>query len=292
MRSVRGTPSSLLNDRLLAADDPASAQSTPASRSLVDVLPADPVMPTTRSGRRRARPARRAPPAPRSCRPPRSPTPATRALRAVRYAFAPARSAASMKSWPSRAAGTGTNSSPPRDRRGSRWSRRRPRHRGRASVPPTTAATSRRTRLHRAGAPRARRRGRRTEARAPPDHLAGLVTLARDHHDVAGRASARASRMAARRSGSTRNAPRAARAGAHLGDDRVGVLVPGVVRRQHRHVGVGRGGRAHERALVAVAIAAAPEHHDHAPVRATARGGRRAAGARGPPVCAHSRRRR
>ena len=48
---VRGTPSSLLNDFGLAAVTSRRAN-TDASMSLVDVLPTDPVMPTTRSGSR------------------------------------------------------------------------------------------------------------------------------------------------------------------------------------------------------------------------------------------------
>ena len=48
---VRGTPSSLLNDFRLAAVTSRRAN-TDASMSLVDVLPTDPVMPTTRSGSR------------------------------------------------------------------------------------------------------------------------------------------------------------------------------------------------------------------------------------------------
>ena len=49
LTSVSGTPSSLLNDRSLAAVRERRWPRTAASRSLVDVLPTEPVMPTTRS---------------------------------------------------------------------------------------------------------------------------------------------------------------------------------------------------------------------------------------------------
>ena len=49
--------------------------------------------------------------------------------------------------------------------------------------------------------------------------------------------------------------------------DRSRVLVAGVVRRHDHGVGVGRGRRAHQRALVGVSIAAAPEHDDDLPAR-------------------------
>ncbi|SKZ46215.1 Uncharacterised protein [Mycobacteroides abscessus subsp. abscessus] len=52
LKSVSGRPSSLLNDFSLAAVRNV-VESSPASRSLVDVLPTDPVIPTTRSGSRR-----------------------------------------------------------------------------------------------------------------------------------------------------------------------------------------------------------------------------------------------
>ena len=52
LTSVSGTPSSLLNDFSLAAVT-SRCRAIAVNRSLVEVLPFDPVMATTRSGRRR-----------------------------------------------------------------------------------------------------------------------------------------------------------------------------------------------------------------------------------------------
>ncbi len=53
LAKVRGTPSSLLNDRSLAATMSKRTASTAARRSLTVVLPTDPVIPTMRPGSRR-----------------------------------------------------------------------------------------------------------------------------------------------------------------------------------------------------------------------------------------------
>ena len=81
-------------------------------------------------------------------------------------------------------------------------------------------------------------------------------------------ASSIASRIAARRSGSTTKRP-AALLGARrdLGDDRERVLAPRVVARDDREVGVRRRRATHERALGPVAIAAGSEHHDQPALR-------------------------
>ena len=79
-------------------------------------------------------------------------------------------------------------------------------------------------------------------------------------------AASSASAIAARRSGSTSISAAALRdPGADLGDDRERVLGARVVGRDHREVGESGGDLAHQRPLLAVAIAAAPEHADQPP---------------------------
>ena len=111
LTSVRGTPSSLLNERSLAVVCSAPPRA-PAQRSLTVVLPTEPVTPMTSSGRR-TRAAR-----PRSA----SALPVSRTWtiaapghatgRSTSTAVAPPATASSMKSWPSRSATTATKRRP------------------------------------------------------------------------------------------------------------------------------------------------------------------------------------
>ena len=119
-RMVTGRPCSLLKLRGLAAVRRVLA-STAASRSLVEVLPTDPVMPTTQSGRR----VRAHAPSAMSAAAVSSTSimvlPRGRGSdptgRPVREAAAPAESASAMWSCPSRSATIGTKSDPGRRER-------------------------------------------------------------------------------------------------------------------------------------------------------------------------------
>ena len=114
--SVSGTPSSLLNDRTLAAVG-SDSWSAARSRSLVVVLPTDPVIPTTAANPGTAPMRRRAwrPSAMRASPVSVTSTAATSTFgpgtgRDERKAEAPRSIAAAMKSWPSRSSMTGTKS--------------------------------------------------------------------------------------------------------------------------------------------------------------------------------------
>ena len=119
-RMVTGRPCSLLKLRGLAAVRRVLANAA-ASRSLVEVLPTDPVMPTTLSGRReRAHPPSAISAAAVSStsimvRPGGRPSDPTGRL--VSEAAAPAENASAMWSCPSRAATIGTKSDPGRRER-------------------------------------------------------------------------------------------------------------------------------------------------------------------------------
>ena len=89
-----------------------------------------------------------------------------------------------------------------------------------------------------------------------------------------GSAAASASAIAARRSGSTRMprpagasvlGRRIAHSGQDLGDDRPRLLRARVVGGHHARVGEPRGDLPHQRALLAIAVAAAPEDGDQPP---------------------------
>ncbi len=100
--------------------------------------------------------------------------------------------------------------------------------------------------------------------RAPAESLARLVTLARDHHDVAGHGGAERDPdggAAVELDGDL--AVAAHERGEHRVGDGLRILVARVVGGQHHDVGAAGRGRAHERPLGGVALAAAAEHEDH-----------------------------
>ena len=119
------------------------------------------------------------------------------------------------------------------------------------------------------------------------DLLALLVPLAGDHDDVAGlRARPMARRIAERRSGSistSRPAPCE-----HVLDDRERILAARVVRGDDGHVRKLDRDSAHQRPLVAVAVAARAEDDDQPPL--PERRALSAAPSRANPGCARSRR--
>ena len=115
----------------------------------------------------------------------------------------------------------------------------------------------------------ARRPGRRTGACAPCDRLAGLVALAGDDDDVAGRGrgerggDGHAAVELDRDRGRTRG-----EAGEDGIGDRLRILRSRVVGGEHRDVGGVAHRRAHQRALGGVAVAPAPEDAHHPPAGA------------------------
>jgi hypothetical protein len=87
-----------------------------------------------------------------------------------------------------------------------------------------------------------------------------------------GRASAMASAMALRRSGSTT----VLRAGSLQADESVvnnrqRIFAPGIVRSKHHKIAAAPGGFAHQRTLGAIAISAAAEQGEHSRVHSIAR---------------------
>ena len=103
------------------------------------------------------------------------------------------------------------------------------------------------------------------------DGLGGLVALAGDHDDVAGPGPGDAhTRSPPRRSISTCASPRPGRVDAfdRCVDDRLRVLVARVVGRDDDESACCRRGRAHQRTLLRVAVAAAAEHDDRPDRRA------------------------
>ena len=102
--------------------------------------------------------------------------------------------------------------------------------------------------------------------RAVAQHLVGLVALARDHHHVArARHLEGAGDRVAPVDDDVALGPAAAvHAALDLLDDRLGRLAARVVRGDDDHVREPRGHGAHQRALAAVAVAAAAEDRDHA----------------------------
>ena len=270
---VRGRPTSLLYDAGLATVSRRVAR-TAASRSLVVVLPLDPVTATTVAAER----SRTA--VPRAARAARGSATSTRGPAKTvpswaRVAAAPARAAASANRLPSvRLPGRATNRSPAATWRESTWTPvTTASGSASASRPPVTSATSfERERDHRA-APmqRAQLLGGdhavvEGDLAAAGELLALLVALAGDQDGVA--------RPGHGQGGPDGGPPvdldqEPARPGAagdalgHLVDDRLRVLGAGVVGGDHGHVGQPPGDLAHQRPLGPVAVAAAAEDHDH-----------------------------
>src|SRR4051812_2846601 len=276
-RTVRGSPISVFRFCAVATTRRCGA-SIPASRSFVDVLPVEPVMPITRarSARRHAvarRPsaasgssaARTTPddddPAPFACDAP------------TRTPHAPAASACGAKRPPSTLSpASPTKRSPSPTARESMTTRAGPpaRGAGAASRAPAACATrsgdqSRTQRLAGDGDVVER------DLAPPLELLALLVALAGDDDDVARLRDAHG----ALDRGAAVELDVDARAAAleDLGDDRARVLVARVVRGDDHDVGVVARDCAHERPLRAVAVAAGAEDDDHAA------GGERARGA-------------
>src|SRR3954451_16202001 len=276
-RTVSGSPISVFRFCAVATTRRCGA-SIPASRSFVEVLPVEPVMPITcaRSARRHAvarRPsaesgssaARTTPggaePAPFACREPTS-TP-----------HAPASNACGANSEPSTLSpARPTNRSPRPTARESMTTRAGPSARGAgaASRAPAACATrsgdqSRTQRLAGDGDVVERDLASRLEL------LPLLVALAGDDHDVA-RLGDR-DRSLDRGAAVDLDVDAAPAALQDLGDDGLRVLIARVVGRDDHDVGLVARDRAHERPLRAVAVAAGAEHDDQAA------GGERARGA-------------
>ena len=283
----------------------------PGQMSLTEVLPVEPVIPTTG---RRARAARRgrAPAAPPAGRRRRRPS-----RRRRRPSLAPRR-ARRRAGADDDAPGAGLERRRRRTRRRRGCSPRRPKKR---SPAPTSRGVDHRPRGGRRRRPRrAPRRPSRGGDLARPssvDHagarrelaqllagdlavvegdlppalelLALLVALAGDHDGVAGLGAApSASAIAARRSTSTStSAPALAIPATIFGDDRLRVLGARVVGGDDRQVGELGPGPAHQRPLVAVAVAAGAEDRDQPARRSAA--APRAARSPASPACGRSR---
>ena len=101
------------------------------------------------------------------------------------------------------------------------------------------------------------------------DLLSRLVSLAGDHDDVAG--AGLLDRALDRRAPVELDLDVAAGAGDDLVDDRLRILAARVVRRDHRDVGELGGDTPHHRPLLAVAVAAGADDHQHPAVGEVAR---------------------
>ena len=273
--SVSGTPSSLLWLRCAATTRRWGASSA-RSASFVDVLPAEPATPTMAASLAGA-PDASAPAAPRARRAPRArpsrPAPAPAPART-----APRRHRARRPPRGSRARRRARPAARRRGRRPARSaSRSRPRGPGSTGSPATSVAPS----ISRAASGITSRSG---GARARPTRSSNGCTtpatscpcswpLPQITTTSPGPASASASAIAARRSGSTVTRAGSFEARDDLAEDRQRILRTRVVARHVDAVGAGLGRGAHQGPLRPVAIAAGPEHADHA----AARGGARAA---------------
>ena len=297
--TVSGTPSSLLNDPAARPSAPARA-STCASRSLVLVLPDEPVTPTTVQVRAAGRRTRAGEPAERGDRTSSTTTRGHARAGAGRRgaATAPARDGAAGEvvavdalardarrtGRPGRPRGSRRRPAPVDDggrRRavGAAGRRRRPRR----SRPRVSGITRRRLAAARAAAAQ-HRRGRRTGGprRRPPARcscpLPATSTTSPGPASAHGRArSPRAGRRPRRTLGAARRRHRAAPV-EHGGADRGRVLGARVVVGDDDDVGAARRGLAHERPLVRVAVAAGAEHDDQ-PARSAQRRAARPAAA-------------
>src|SRR5215208_1789615 len=264
---VRGRPTSLLNDAWLATTRRVVPR-TAASRSLVVVLPLEPVTATTAAADRSLtavpRAARAASGSGTSTRGPAKTVPSW-----ARVAAAPASAAAAANRLPSvRLPGRATNSSPAATLRESTWTPCTTAS-GSASTsrPPVTSAISFKvsgiTRQPPAtlAAPRRRPRGRRRGPcgrRRTPGPARGPCRRA-GRHGQGGPDGGPAVDL-------DQEPARPGAAGhplGDLGDDRLRDLGAGVVGGDHGHVGQPPGDLAHERPLGPVAVAAAAEDHDH-----------------------------
>src|SRR3954452_5068493 len=275
-RTVRGSPISVFRFCGVATTRRCGA-SIPASRSFVDVLPVEPVMPITRArSARRHAVARRPSAASGSSEPGTTPDdddPAPSACDAPpRTPQAPPPSACGAKRPPSTLSpASPTKRSPSPTARESMTTRAGPpaRGAGAASRAPAACATrsgdqSRTQRLAGDGDVVER------DLAPPLELLPLLVALAGDDHDVA-RLGDR-DRSLDRGAAVDLDVDAAPAALQDLGDDRLRVLVARVVRRDDHDVGLVAGDRAHERPLRAVAVPAGAEHDDEAPARERARG--------------------
>src|SRR3954451_3437053 len=275
-RTVSGSPISVVRVCAVATTRRGVA-SIPASRSFVEVLPVEPVMPITCARRARRHAVARRPsaesgssaarttpggaePAPFACREPTS-TP-----------HAPASNACGANSEPSTLSpARPTNRSPGPTARESMTTRAGPSARGAggASRAPAACATrsgdqSRTQRL-------AGDRDVVERDLAPGlELLPLLVALAGDDHDVAGLGDR--DRLLDRGAAVDLDVDAAPAALQDLGDDRLRVLVARVVGRDDHDVGLVARDLAHERPLRAVAVPAGAEHDDEAPARERARG--------------------
>src|SRR3954454_16288317 len=270
-RIVSGRPISVLRFWAVATTRLCVA-SSPGRRSFVDVLPVEPVMPTTRACRwRRQAVARRPSASSGSSAASRAPGGAHRGAAAwsgaTRTRHAPLASACGAKRPPSTFSPVRpTNRSPGPTARESMTTRCGPAAWG-------AGLTSR------APAARATRSGdqSRTQRLAGDGHVVGgdrapagellalFVALARDHEHVAG--LGHVDRLLDRRAAVDLDLDAARAALEDRVDDRVRVLAAGVVGGDERDVRTLARDRAHERALGAVAVAAGAEDDDEAVLR-------------------------
>ena len=99
--------------------------------------------------------------------------------------------------------------------------------------------------------------------RAVPDLLDRLVALSGDDDDVSFESRAERGRDGLAAVRLDDKARGAVASGAHLLDDRDGVLAAGIVRGEHRDVREAGGDRAHQGSFCPVPVPAAPEDDDH-----------------------------
>src|SRR3954470_24980226 len=270
-RIVSGSPISVFRFWAVATTRLCVA-SIPASRSFVEVLPVDPVMPTTLACRCRRQAVARRPSAWSGSSAARSaPGGAHRAASAcsgpTRTPHAPLARACGANRPPSMFSPVSpTNRSPWPTARESMTTRCGPAACGAGLTSRAPAAWATRS-GDQSRTERLAGDGDVVEGDLAPagELLALLVALARDHEHVAG--PGHVDRHLDGRAAVGLDLDPCVAALEDRGDDRRGVLVARVVRRDDRDVGPLARDRAHERALGAVTVAAGAEDHDEAVLR-------------------------